>query len=103
MTTPRTPIRPSDINWKLQFFDAFNSRETEASASWIVQFCEQNNGNTWERFQVTALFAFCRANGHRGEFSFNRLIPKGYVTIKDGVCTVTAQFVAKCYAAQPAG
>jgi hypothetical protein len=90
------PIQPSDIDTSQHFFDAFDHRETEISARWIVEFCQMRG--SWQPFTVDELKAFYTPNDG---FTFNRLLPLGYVTVTDGVCTLTIEFVAACYKSRP--
>lgn len=67
-------IRPSDIDTSKHFFNAFGKTETEISAMWIVQFC-QNRGAGWEPFSRAEIESFY-AQKHKDGFTFNGLIPK---------------------------
>ncbi len=93
------PIRPSDINIEQHFWGAFGKMEKEVSARWIVEFC-QKNGDTWAEFPVADLEALYQSHGYGG-FRFNGLNDGELLSIVDGRCKVSHQFVVKCFESQP--
>ncbi len=93
------PIRPSDIDISQHFWGAFGKQEKEVSARWIVDFCQQN-GDTWAEFSVEHLEALYQRHGYSG-FRFNGLNDDEHLSITDGQCKVSHQFVVKCFQSQP--
>lgn len=102
LATPQTPIRPSDINARRRFWNAFGSLETETSAAWIVSFCQQRNVDSWKPFALVDLQKFYAEGRQREEtFLFNALLGSGFVRVVDGMVEVSLRFVTKCYDASP--
>lgn len=97
MTT--SVIKPSDIDTSRHFWDAFGNCETEISACWIVRFCQDRN--SWEPFTYDELNFFCKANGHKGDFWFNRLDKKAFIQKKNGLYHIAHRFICRCYEASP--
>jgi hypothetical protein len=97
--TPHTVIKPEDIDTSKPFGDAFGRVEAETSAAWIVAFC-QDRGKGWESFTFPELEAFYNEKGRRN-FQFNGLLALGYIRESEGIYSITAKFIAKCYGASP--
>lgn len=97
MSTPDTKIKPEDINTTRHFFNGFGHRETEISANWIVRFC-QKRGEGWKPFMLSELEKFYTPGDG---FWFNRLTTEKWVSVKDGVVTLTVRFVERCHKASP--
>jgi len=100
-----TTIRPSDIDRSKGFMGSpFRNSETEASASWIVRYCQEQNDDSWAPFSVTALEAFYQETlGERGneKFWFNRLTkaenPAVVVDRENDLVTIRPKFVMACF------
>lgn len=84
-------VQPSEINTRRPLHGVFNDSETEESARRIVQFCQQRE--SWTPFSRADLNVFCKSTS---SFSFGKLVVDEYVVIRDGVCTLTVEFVALC-------
>ncbi len=67
------PIRPSMIDASGHLWEAFGHSETEASAGWIVRFCQDRGGDDWRPFSREEIDGYCRGRGGGG-FAFNRLL-----------------------------
>ena len=98
---PISVIKPRDIDTSQHFYDAFGNYETEISAYWIVRFCQDRN--SWEPFTYDELNSFCKANGHKGDFFFNRLSKEDFIQKKDNLYHITHRFICRCYEASPKG
>ena len=114
-------ILPRDIDASQHLWNAFNHRETEISAGWIVRYC-QERGNNWDPISLDDLQWFYEdALGKSGPFHFNRLmdgwivrIPTnstvniGATVVLGHLCTkpcaylqVNHDFVKRCYHSSP--
>lgn len=94
-------IKPSDINTKQHFWDAFGNNETEVSANWIVRLCQERG--SWEPFSQAEIEAFYRRSGKFRDFTFNNLLVEGWVVKgSDGKYRVTIEFVNACHKSSPA-
>lgn len=95
----KTRIRPKDINANQHMFNTFEHQETEVSAGWIVRFCQEENGNTWDSFPESKLIDYyqklCKA---KESFLFNRLTRDSFVVVdgKTRMVTVSNEFVRRC-------
>lgn len=81
-------IQPSDINTSKPFYGSFNKSEAEDQANVIVRFCQRKRG--WVKFRLSDI---------RYSFIENELL--NYLTVADGVLSVTPKFIAACYKASP--
>lgn len=95
------PIKPSHINTKKHFWDAFGNTETESSALFIVRLC-QAYGN-WFPFSKEELDRISKE-----DYRFNRLIEfegkdeRNFVILgDDNRYRVTHEFIASCYRSSP--
>ncbi len=70
------PIQPDQVDVSRHFFEAFNQRETEISARWIVRFIQQR-GEGWKPFSYEELNTFYKKTFPHGNFTFNRLVEPG--------------------------
>lgn len=119
------PIQPDQIDASQHLFNAFDHRETEVSAGWIILFLQQR-GQSWKPFAYEELNAFYRQTHHEHDFTFNRLIhaemvppslarafaghhdtpvPKGggwIVKDTEGNLCVTDDFINRCFESSPA-
>lgn len=89
-------VKPSDINTRVHFWDAFGHYETEVSANYIVRYC-QENGNEWQRFTFQQIQDFYNRKRERKEvFLFNGL-EQTYITLDlDGYYTIQPTFITRC-------
>lgn len=89
-------VQPYDIDTNGHFFGAFEHNETEVSANWIVRLCQAKG--SWSPFTAEELNRFYTpADG----FTFNQLIRRGYIIDRNGVYSVTREFVDTCYKSRP--
>jgi len=94
------PIKPSHINSKRHFWNAFGHNETEISAGWIVGFCQKRG--SWAAFPEEDLHARHKEK-HGTPFRFNKLVDQDAINITDvGNVVVSHAFVAKCFLSSPA-
>ncbi|MFA6526764.1 MAG: hypothetical protein WCT26_05165 [Candidatus Buchananbacteria bacterium] len=92
------PIKPSDINTKRHFFDAFGKMEAETTANYLVRLAQKNGD--WRNFTKAEIDEFSKH-----DFWFNGLDQGQHPSIKtneDGSFSFTHKFVAKCFLASPA-
>lgn len=94
------PIKPSDISTAKHFFGAFNNREAEVSAKWLVRIAQKNGD--WRDFTKVEIDELSKQNFH-----FNRLLDDGSYEPpisknEDGTYSFTHKFVAKCFLSSPA-
>jgi hypothetical protein len=97
MSTLDTIIKPEDIDTDRRIWEAFGHRETEVSARWIVRFC-QARGEGWEPIPLDELDKFYMMGD---TLLFNRLTTEKYVTVENGMVTLTKRFVMECRRASP--
>jgi hypothetical protein len=94
---------PGDIDTGQHFFNAFGNLETEISARWIVQFC-QERGQEWGPFTEEELELYYNQHGYEG-FWFNGLLTddQRYIRVDKEARTyeVTPEFIRRCYKAAP--
>jgi hypothetical protein len=96
------PIKPSHINTKEHFWDAFGNVETEASALFIVRLCQEKGG--WLPFTKEELDRISKE-----DYRFNRLRNSedgegaGDLVIlgSDNQYRVTHKFIATCFRSSP--
>lgn len=95
-------ILPFDIDTSSHFYDSFGNMETEVSARWIVEYCQQSN--TWARFSHADILRFYNSGitKHVHRFNFNNLDDPKYLVERDGYYTVTDKFITTCYGCRPA-
>lgn len=106
----KTNIKPSDIRADGRIAGAFDdqggwSRAMEKAAAWVVRFCQARNGNTWQPFLLKDIDQYHAevTRGRHGAFSFNGLAMAGLIMVGgQGRCTVTEEFITRCYRAAPA-
>jgi outer membrane receptor protein involved in Fe transport len=94
----KSKIKPSDLGIAdiNHLWNAFGQAEAEISARWIVRFCEEKNGDTWDDFTVADLTAFYQERiGMVESFRFNNLTDRA-VRVVDGRVTLTQFFVVRC-------
>lgn len=107
-------IQPKDISIKHHYYDAFDHHESEVSAIWIVQFCQQRGGWVPFSYQEIEDFYHEKSKGKLSGFTFNGLVDwkfindesvkddRGFIVFcKDGLYRVTIDFIARCYHAAP--
>lgn len=97
-------IQPEDIDTSKHFFEAFDKREREISARWIVCFC-QDRGEGWESFTYQDIDGFYRSKGVRDGFWMNQLDRYGIVPddsdAKNPKYAISDEFISRCYIASP--
>lgn len=122
-------IRPEQIDTSRQFIGAFGHFQTEESARFIVQFC-QERGEGWKPFTQKDINQFYRGHAdsdptehcvdrRTGQFRFNHLVGEfpllGWedhesgdklvrldAVVKRGkLFFITEEFVKRCYASSP--
>ena len=95
-------IEPNDINTKQHFWNAFDNREREISARWIVSFC-QERGCGWEPFTLNDIEQFYNTRGGYVNFRFNGLVDPQYGIEKvSDEYHIKHEFIVKCYLVSPA-
>jgi hypothetical protein len=119
ITNPEAfPIQPDQIDTSDHLWDAFDHHETEISARWIVQFCQQR-GQSWSPIRPEELTRYYRTERKQPHerFCFNRLIDPGtafygglgsrpvgggwLMKQDDGTLAITDEFVTRCHQASP--
>lgn len=94
------PVRPEHVDVRKHFYDAFDNRETEISANWIVRLCQELN--SWGPFTQAELDAFYHRKYPDGTFLFNRLLgASGWIERDADGYHVTEGFITRCFAASP--
>lgn len=88
------PIQPKHIDASQQLYEAFGDGEKEIAAMWIVRFCQKLGG--WGPFYIGDLAEFFTMR-----FGFSGLDEDGFIVIKGEQCTVTHEFVARCFLSSP--
>lgn len=99
-------IRPEHIETRNHFWEAFGDMETEASANWVVRFCQWRNKG-WEPFTEEEVAEHYKKHWTaQTPFSFKRLINNDaydfLVKTDDGRYAVTHQFIVRCFFVSPA-
>lgn len=101
-----TPIRPKDIDVDSTFVHEFEKRDAEVAAYWIVRYCQSRR--SWLPFNLEKLARFCAAHYPPSVNTFEllangvtELVVQDLVRNDKKVLTLTAKFVARCYAASP--
>lgn len=117
------PIQPEQIDASHHLFNAFDHKETEVSAGWIIRFL-QERGKSWAPFTYDEINTFY-SRKHKDRFTFNRLInaemvppslarafgghhdpqvPKGggwIIKDVDGSYHMTDDFITRCFRSSP--
>ena len=109
------PIQPADINASGHLWNAFDHKETEISAGYIVRMCQERGG--WRPFTQDDIERFYKKSGHRG-YRFNRLVEPGMAfgivqghhlkgggwIVRDdaGIYYLTHEFISRCFRSSPA-
>jgi hypothetical protein len=98
-----TPIRPKDIDGDSAFIGAFDKREQEVLALWIVRLCQARR--SWRPFKITELADYYAihygAKAEDFERNLGSLTKHDWLLLKNGVVTITTAFVALCYLHAP--
>jgi len=99
------PIQPKDIDTGVHFFNAFegmkDAMETEISANWIVQLCQDMG--SWGPFTLGQIQAFYEKWHPGSDFWDNGLFDRGRGFMLDecGKLYPTIAFVVRCYGSAP--
>lgn len=93
------PIQPMDIDAE-QYFCSFRYLEKGLSATWIIQFCQEQC--SWKPFTLKELGKFYHESMPKNKrFSFDGLDTGGLIVLKDGKYHVTHRFITMCFLASP--